>query len=1345
MQNSSFRETRWGLFVTLFVLGLVTSLILIPSQFTSEANVATGEGLFERTKSHDPSLPNYDIRENKTRDVVEFLTGARESAGRDASAVADLRQNFVSGEADLRTRVPSLKIEYNSDLRIPEVIGPDVAQGRNFLTGPTRDKRVDTLRGFLKENNELIGTSDAQIDSLQVLSDYTNPDGNLSYTHLEQRINGIPVFRGEARAGFTKDGEIIRVINNLAPGLDYGSLSTDFRNPADAVKAAARHINYEPKSADVNANAAESTDLKVVFGSGDWATTAEKMYFPTEPGVARAAWRVLIWQPVNAYYVIVDAETGTMLWRKNIGEDQTQSATYQIYQNSNSMLGAADNPAPLTPGPVTPTAATQGAIISRSSVTLIGNEAPHTFNNLGWITDGANITDGNALEAGIDRVAPNGVDAPQTGNPNRTFTSLWNPPPGNPAPGDAPLTAEAQRGAVIQMFYVMNRYHDELYRLGWTEPAFNFQNDNFGRGGIGLDRVSAEGQDSSGSNNANFNTPADGGRGRMQMYLWTGPNPDYDGTTDAEVIIHEVTHGLSNRLHGNAGGLSTNHSRGMGEGWGDFYGHAMLSEASDPANGIYTLGGYATFQLSGVGTGNYYYGIRRFPKALMAFTGGPMNRPHNPLTFADIDGSQINLSDGAFAPSGGGAADQVHNAGEVWSSALWEVRAKFISRLGWAVGNRKTLQLVTDGMKLAPLGPTFLTERDAILAAALASSAAPEAALDVADVWGGFAIRGIGFSASIQAIGTGSGNARVTEAFDLPNLSQNPVFSVSDAPGDNDGFPEPGETVALTIPLTNLTANPATGVTLQVVGGGLANYGTINSGQTVSQMINYTIPAAAACGSIHTLTFNVNSSIGPTSFERTIILGSPNVTFTENFDGVPAPTFPAGWTAATVQNGINFLNSTTTPDTAPNAAFALDPTTVGGGTNLTSPSMPISAQAATVSFRNNYNTEVSWDGGVLEISIGGGAFQDVITAGGSFIANGYNQTLGANGANNPLAGRRAWSGNSGGYITSTVALPPTAAGQNVQLRWRFGADDNTAAVGWFVDTISVVGSYTCSGVSVRSRADFDGDGKTDLSVFRPSEGNWYLNQSTAGFSVLNWGISSDTLVPGDYDADGKTDTAVFRPSSSAGVSDFFILNSNGFTVTGAEWGTVSDVPVVGDYDNDGKTDIAVFRPSNNTWYVLNSSNGSNYIEPFGLTGDVPMALDTNGDGKKQIAVFRPSNGTWYIARPTGTPATNFDAFPFGNSGDKLVPADYDGDNKDDVAVYRNGTWYILRSTNGVTAFVNFGLSTDIPVPGDYDGDGSDDVAIYRNGTWYAQRSTSGLLIQNFGVASDVAIPSRYIP
>jgi hypothetical protein len=362
------------------------------------------------------------------------------------------------------------------------------------------------------------------------------------------------------KAGFAKNGEIIRVINNLAPGIDEGRLSKDFRNPADAVRTAAGNIGHELKEAELTANAAESNDLKSVFGEGDWATTAEKMYFPTEPGVAVPAWRVLIWQPVSAYYVIVDAETQTVLWRKNITEDQTQSASLEIYGNANSMTVSAESPAPLTPGPISPILGTQGALLTRANDSRIGNETVYSFNNNGWISDGANSTDGNATEAGLDRVSPNGVDAPMPGDGTcpgagcRTFTSAWNPPPGNPAPGDTPLTAAAQRGAVIQMFYAMNLYHDELYRLGFTEQARNFQHDNFGRGGVGNDRVSSEGQDSSGTNNANFSTPADGGRGRMQMYIFTGPNPDRDGTTDIDIVFHEATHGTSNRLHGNGSG-----------------------------------------------------------------------------------------------------------------------------------------------------------------------------------------------------------------------------------------------------------------------------------------------------------------------------------------------------------------------------------------------------------------------------------------------------------------------------------------------------------------------------------------------------------------------------------------------------------------------------------------------------------------------------------------------------------------------------------------------------------------------------------------------------------------------
>jgi hypothetical protein len=207
-----------------------------------------------------------------------------------------------------------------------------------------------------------------------------------------------------------------------------------------------------------------------------------------------------------------------MLWRKCIAEEQTQAATFNVYANSTSLLRVLDNPAPMTPGPIDPTLGTQGAIQTRTNVTLIGNEAPFTFNNNGWINDSANgtngWTDGNAVEAGVDRVAPNGVDAVVSGT-NRTFNFTYNPGPGNPSPGDDPLGVDFQKGAVTQMFYVMNRYHDECICSVLPNKRAISSTTTSDAAGSGADRVSAEGQDSSGTNNANFNTPADGGRGRM--------------------------------------------------------------------------------------------------------------------------------------------------------------------------------------------------------------------------------------------------------------------------------------------------------------------------------------------------------------------------------------------------------------------------------------------------------------------------------------------------------------------------------------------------------------------------------------------------------------------------------------------------------------------------------------------------------------------------------------------------------------------------------------------------------------------------------------------------------------
>jgi subtilisin-like proprotein convertase family protein len=1328
MKNPRNAETRRSLLLILIVLGIAAAVIVLPFQFRSEAGAKEKNQNSDSEKNFNRSngLENYDIRTDKTK--AETIIGFRQDLGRDAVAIADARDRFVTGEQLLREKVPTLKIEYNDDIRTPEVIAPDVNQGRAFLTAPTTPagtRHADVLLDFLKQNNELVGASHEQINDLKVFADYTNPNGILSFVELEQEINGIPVFRGTVKAGFTKSGEMIRVINNFAPNLDYRSLPTDFGDPLDAVKAAAQNINFELK--DSTFNEASSSNIKAVFGKGDWATTAEKMYFPTEPGVARTAWRVLIWEPVNAYYVIVDAETGEILWRKNIANDQTQAATYNVYTNPNSMLNVAESPAPFTPGPLNPTLGTQGTQITRSNVTLIGNEGANSFNNLGWITDNTNgvngWTDGNAVEAGVNLVTPDNVDAPTNGV-NRVFNFNYNPAPGIGGPPDALTTPESRGGAVTQLFYINNRYHDELYKLGFTEAARNFQNDNFGRGGAAADRVLAQAQDFAGTNNANFLTPADGTRGRMRMYVFTQA-PGRDGSLDADVVVHEHTHGLSNRLIGNASGLTGNRGGSMGEGWSDFYGLALLSQASDPINGIYTTGAYVTSNIFGIGTTNSYYGIRRFPYAVRAFTGGAGNLPYNPLTFADLNTGCV-LTDGAFPPSppfAGNACNEVHNGGEVWATALWEVRAKFVQRLGFASGNTKILQLVTDGMKMTQNNPNFLQARDAIIAAAQASAVAPEAGVDVVDVREGFRIRGMGFSA------TDNGTTAV-EAFDQPNVVLTNPFSVSDTTGDNDGFPEPGESVLLNVAVTNTTGAAINNVTASVTGGGSANYGSIANAAVVTRQISYTVPAASLCGSFQNVTINVTSDVGAqTPQTRSFRLGKPASGAPATFanaapitivDNAAASLYPSNVTVSgltgnkNIKLNLNGLTHTFPADidillVGPGGQKFVPMSDSGGGGDVTNINLTLTDSAAGAMSTTQLvsgefkpgNTDTTTD--AFPAPAPAAPYDNPAPAGSATFASSF--------------------GTNGATMNGTWAL---------YVRDDAGTDTGQIANGWSLTFES--DDYVCS-IAPKTKFDFDGDGKADVSVFRPSNGVWYLLNSGSGFTGAQFGASGDKIVPADYDGDGKTDLAVFRNGT-------WYLQRSTAGFTGVAFGVGTDIPQPADFDNDGKAELAVWRPSNATWYVFNLATNSSTAAQFGDPNDKPVVGDYDADGKADFAVFRPSNGTWYLQRSTA----GFTGLQFGDANDKAVPADYDGDGKTDVAVFRpsNGVWYSQRSTAGFIG-TQFGASGDVPTAADYDGDGKADLAVFRAGTWYLQRSTAGFTGVSFGIATDSAAPAAFVP
>ncbi|MEI6566561.1 MAG: immunoglobulin domain-containing protein, partial [Verrucomicrobiota bacterium] len=226
-------------------------------------------------------------------------------------------------------------------------------------------------------------------------------------------------------------------------------------------------------------------------------------------------------------------------------------------------------------------------------------------------------------------------------------------------------------------------------------------------------------------------------------------------------------------------------------------------------------------------------------------------------------------------------------------------------------------------------------------------------------------------------------------------------------------------------------------------------------GAVVARSFSFT--AAGTCGGTLLATLQLQdgtNNLGTAAFS--LMLGRPVAALVENFDGVTAPALPSGWSSSPA--GV-WVTTTAQRDTLPNSISAPDAGTITDY-QLTSPLIPINSAISQLTFRNYYNTESSFDGGVLEVSINGAAFTDILTAGGSFTSGGYNGTISIK-YSNPLAGRSAWTGNSGGFVTTMASLPASAAGGNVQLCWRLGTDSSVAGTGWYVDTVSVNGSTIC--------------------------------------------------------------------------------------------------------------------------------------------------------------------------------------------------------------------------------------------------------------------------------------------
>ncbi|KAJ1304449.1 hypothetical protein OPQ81_005596 [Rhizoctonia solani] len=276
-----------------------------------------------------------------------------------------------------------------------------------------------------------------------------------------------------------------------------------------------------------------------------------------------------------------------------------------------------------------------------------------------------------------------------------------------------------KNASTVNAFYLGNMMHDLLYHYGFTEAAYNFQKDNYGKGGKDNDPVFISVQDNSRVNNANFVTLPDGQPGQMNMFMWTQTTPPRDGALENDIVVHEYTHGLTNRLTGGgtAECLQSTEAQGLGEGWSDAVADWTEQSSEEDAAGDFTMGTYVNIR-----------SIRDYPYST--------NMIANPLTYGSLR-SRI----------------EVHDAGEVWAVIWHEIFSLLVEKYGFSAnkrdslsgaGNIVALHLLVDGLQLQPCNPTVIAARDAIIQA----DANRYNGVNRCLLWTAFAKRGLGSKAT---------------------------------------------------------------------------------------------------------------------------------------------------------------------------------------------------------------------------------------------------------------------------------------------------------------------------------------------------------------------------------------------------------------------------------------------------------------------------------------------------------------------------------------------------------------------------------------------------------------------
>jgi len=653
--------TRYILFVAFLGVALASAL-MFPFANSNASRAVPDKSIGSPQSARTGPLPDYDVRLAGRGEFTDYDLSSASARSAGLNVAAQARAAAVARfQSKLNPAVAQkLRAKANETGALKNLF----IEGAT-LSEPRSDTADNIARGFLGGNTALFALRNADSGNLRLINE--DNDRGTTFLAYAQTVGGLKVFEGGVQVAVNRNGEVLSVREGFLVDGQTADLNPTVDENQAIVKAfgyAGRNIDSSLVEIRARSEKSENSAFANPLGTQLEDVLSELNVFRVGNS-ARLAWHIYSEVgPDEWYESLVDAHSGELLLRHNLYVLDAQGTVY---------TEAPD----------------KGA---RQLVSFVGDTVINT--SFGWMGT-ATVTTGNNVEAYLDTNADNAPD-----NNNGSGLSVGHASSATQDftfPFSTAVDPRTQQAAVVtNLFYFNNVMHDFSYNLGFTETAGNFQTNNYGRGGLGNDSVRAEAQDGSGTNNANFATPPDGQRPRMQQFLFTSPNPDRDSSVDGDVVFHEFGHGISNRLIGNGStALQGTQSGAMGEGWSDYWAITINNDGA--------VGEYVT---------NNPIGIRRAAYTVPAAT------VHD--SYADV----------CFRGC------EVHKDGEVWAAALWDLR----TQLGAVTADL----LVLNGMKFTPTRPSFLDARDGILQA----DQNLNGGANFCAIWVVFARHGMGVSAS---------------------------------------------------------------------------------------------------------------------------------------------------------------------------------------------------------------------------------------------------------------------------------------------------------------------------------------------------------------------------------------------------------------------------------------------------------------------------------------------------------------------------------------------------------------------------------------------------------------------